>query len=146
MGSPNYILVSSLCFSYLCPINFALCYCAFSAVYTLVIIPFVIYPYLVNICIIFCYSYHLARYILQLILVSTCSSCTSRLSYIPSILVQFVLAFLEPLSVYLRPIYSFVLSLLNYILVISYRFFMVIERFIKWSVRYNIFTQIPIVL
>ena len=70
----------------------------------------------------FCYislpAKYLRKYILQLILVFTCISCSSLLPYIPSLWVQFVLAFLEALSVYLQPIYSFVLSLLNYILVI----------------------------
>ena len=53
------------------------------------------------------------------------------LPYIPSPWVQFVLAFLEALPVYIQAIYSFALSLLNYILVIPSRLFMVIERFIK---------------
>ena len=42
-----------------------------------------------------------------------------------------ILGFLEVLSVCLQPIYFFVLSLLNYVLVIPYRLLMVIERFIS---------------
>ena len=119
LGSPNYVLVSSFCLPYLCPVTFALYYCSFSAVCTLCFTQvFVIYPYLLNICIVFCYNYPLAKYILQLILVFSCNSCNSLLPYIPSLWVQFVLAFLEALSVYLQPIYSFLFSLLNYILVI----------------------------
>ena len=119
LGSPNYILVSSFCLPYLCPVTFVLYYCSFSAVYTLCFTQaFVIYLYLLNICIVCCYSYPLAKYILQLILVFSCSSCTSMLPYIPSLWVRFVLVFLEALSVYLQPIYFFLFSLLNYILVI----------------------------
>ena len=82
LGIPNYILVSSLCFPHLCPVS--LCY---------IIVPFqqstpcVLYSILlpvftcelsVNICIVFCYNYLLATYILQLFFfVFTCSSYTS---------------------------------------------------------------------
>ena len=118
LSGPTYILVSCLCLPDLCPVTFVLDYYVLSIVYTLFHILLATYPYLLDICIVFCYNYPLTKYILQLILVLSCSSCTSLLPYIPSLWVQFVLAFLEALSVYLPRIYSFVLGLLNYILVI----------------------------
>ena len=118
LGSPNYILVSCLCLPYLCPVIFVLFFVSFSSLHHVSHSLLLAISLPANICIVFCYNYPLAKYILQLILVFTCSSCTSLLPYIPSLWVQFVLAFLEALSVYLQPIYSFVLSLLNYILVI----------------------------
>ena len=42
--------------------------------------------------------------------VFTCRSCINLLPYIPGIYVQFFLAVLKALSVYLQPIYSFVLD------------------------------------
>ena len=112
LGSPNYMLYTILSQLPLCHIIVSIqqstrCF----------IQPFVACPYLRNICIVFFYNCPLAKQILQLILVFYCSSCTSQLPYILSLWVQFVLVFLV-LSLYLQPIYSFVLSLLNYVLVI----------------------------
>ena len=120
LGCPNYVLVSCLSLPHPFPVIFVLYFVAFqqSKHHVSLSLLLAIYPYQLNICIVFCYNYPLVKYILQLILVFTCSSCTSLLPYIPSLWVQFVLAFLEALSVYLQPIYSFVLSLLNYIPVI----------------------------
>ena len=136
LGSPNYILVSCLCLSYPCPVIFVLYFMPFqkSTHYVSQSLLLAIYPYLLNICIVLCYNYPLVKYILQLILVFTCSSCASLLPYIPSICLAFgtiCLAFLEALSVYLQPVYSFALSLLNQIPAIPQQLLMVIERFIK---------------
>ena len=92
LGSPNYILVSCLCLPYLCPVIFVLYFVTFQQ-YTLHVshsLLLAIYSYLLNICIVFCYNYPLAKHILQLILVFTCSSCASLLPYIPNLWVQFV--------------------------------------------------------
>ena len=114
LGRPNYMLVSSFCFPYLCVKLLYL----FSSVHIAFYIAFVTYHYLLNICIIFCDNWPLARYVLQLILVFTCNSCTTLMPYISSLWVQFFKLFLEALSVYLQPIYSFVLSSLTYVFVI----------------------------
>ena len=114
LGSPNYMLVSSFCFPYYCVKLLYL----FSSVHIVFYIAFVTYHYLLNVCIIFCDNWPLARYVLQLILVFTCNSCTILMPYIPSLWVQFFKVFLEALSVYLQPICSFVLSSLTYVFVI----------------------------
>ena len=89
LGSPYYILVSSLSLPYPCPVTFSLYYCRlclFSSLHIVshIVSHIVIYSYLLNICIVFCYNYPLAKYILQLILVFSCSFCTSLLPYIPT--------------------------------------------------------------
>ena len=114
LGSPNYMLVSRFCFPYLCVKLLYL----FSSVHIVFYRAFVTYHYLLNICIVFCDNWPLARYILQLILIFTCNSCTILMLYIPSLWIQFFKVFLEALSVYLQTIYSFVLSSLNYVFVI----------------------------
>ena len=90
LGSPNYILVSCLCLLYLCPVMFVLYFVPFqqSTHYVSHSLLLAIYPYLLNICLFFCYNYPLAKYILRLILALTCSSCASLLPYIPSLWVQ----------------------------------------------------------
>ena len=85
LGRPNYMLVSSFCFPYLCVKLLYL----FSSVHIAFYIAFVTYHYLLNICIIFCDNWPLARYVLQLILVFTCNSCNTLMPYIPSLWVQF---------------------------------------------------------
>ena len=88
LGSPYYILVSSLSLPYSCPVTFSLYYCRLRLFSSLHIVShslfLYIYSYLLNICIVFCYYYPLAKYILQLILVFFCSFCTSLLPYIPT--------------------------------------------------------------
>ena len=118
LGSPNYILASCLCLLYLCPVMFVLYFAPFqqSTHYVSHSLLLAIYPYLLNICIFFCYNYPLAKYILHLILVFTCSSCAGLLPY--QAFGYNFFSILEALAVYLQPIYPFVLSLLNYIPVI----------------------------
>ena len=106
LGSPNYILVSSACVPCLCPVTFVSYYCIYLLVYALLYLTF-------------CYIFLPAKYLhsillqlpfgqtLQLILVLYCSSCTSQLPYLPSLWVQFVLAFSKVLSVYFQLIQSF---------------------------------------
>ena len=119
LSSLNYIQVSGLYFPYLfAQLPCAISLCLFSSLYIVFYIVFcyILLPakYLYSILL----QLPLEKYILQLFLVFTSSSCTGLLLYIPNLWVHFVLAFLEALSVYLQPVSSFVLRVLNYVHVI----------------------------
>ena len=114
--------ICTLCFPYICPVSLRyIMLFVHNGVLDSIYLHVLASSLSLNICIVFCYTHLMVKYILQLFLVFTCSFGTSQLQYIPSLWVQFCFSFFRSMAsvLYNQFINSF-LSSLSYVFVINF--------------------------
>lgn len=95
--SRKYILVSSICFPYFCPVSLCHIFVPFSSLQIVFYKHFVEYLYMLSI---FCYNDLFTKYIVQLFLVFNGNYFTILLPHIPTLWVQLCFSIFRGISVF----------------------------------------------